>query len=503
MSLAVLKSRALDGMHAPEVTVEVHLANGLPSFTIVGLPEAEVKESKDRVRAALQTAQFDFPARRITVNLAPADLPKESGRYDLPIALGILAASGQIPSNALDQYEVAGELALTGELRPIRGALAMAVSMNRTNGRNQQPTRAFILPYESAAEAALVRDAIIYPARSLLEVCAHLSGRSVLPVYEADNAQISVTYPDFNEVKGQSVPKRALEIAAAGGHSVLMSGPPGTGKSMLASRFPGILPQMTEQEALDSAAIQSLNGAYRPELWRHRPFRSPHHTASGVALVGGGGVPRPGEISLAHHGVLFLDELPEFDRKVLEVLREPLESGQITISRAARQADFPAKFQLLAAMNPCPCGYLGHRNNKCRCTPDQVARYRSKISGPLLDRIDLHIDVPALSDEELTSVPSGEASTSIRQRVEQARQLQISRQGTSNALLGSKEVDQYCTTDDAGMALLKQAISKLNRSARAYHRILKVARSIADLAAEAVIKPAHIAEAVQYRRNEI
>lgn len=503
MSLAVLKSRALDGMHAPEVTVEVHLANGLPSFTIVGLPEAEVKESKDRVRAALQTAQFDFPARRITVNLAPADLPKESGRYDLPIALGILAASGQIPSNALDQYEVAGELALTGELRPIRGALAMAVSMNRTNGGNQQPTRAFILPYESAAEAALVRDAIIYPARSLLEVCAHLSGRSVLPVYEADSAQISATYPDFNEVKGQSVPKRALEIAAAGGHSVLMSGPPGTGKSMLASRFPGILPQMTEQEALDSAAIQSLNGAYRPELWRHRPFRSPHHTASGVALVGGGGVPRPGEISLAHHGVLFLDELPEFDRKVLEVLREPLESGRITISRAARQADFPAKFQLLAAMNPCPCGYLGHRNNKCRCTPDQVARYRSKISGPLLDRIDLHIDVPALSDEELTSVPAGEASTSIRQRVEQARQLQISRQGTSNALLGSKEVDQYCTTDEAGMALLKQAISKLNLSARAYHRILKVARSIADLAAETVIKPTHIAEAVQYRRNEI
>lgn len=503
MSLAVLKSRALDGMHAPEVNVEVHLANGLPSFTIVGLPEAEVKESKDRVRAALQTAQFDFPARRITVNLAPADLPKESGRYDLPIALGILAASGQIPSNALDQYEVAGELALTGELRPIRGALAMAVSMNRTNGKKQQPARAFILPYESAAEAALVRDAVIYPARSLLEVCAHLSGRTSLPVYEVENVSASASYPDFNEVKGQSVPKRALEIAAAGGHSVLMSGPPGTGKSMLASRFPGILPEMTEQEALDSAAIQSLNGVYRTELWRHRPFRSPHHTASGVALVGGGGVPRPGEISLAHHGVLFLDELPEFDRKVLEVLREPLESGQITISRAARQADFPAKFQLLAAMNPCPCGYLGHRNNKCRCTPDQVTRYRSKISGPLLDRIDLHVEVPALSDEELTSVPAGEASTSIRQRVEQARRLQLNRQGTSNALLGSKQVDQYCTTDDAGMALLKQAISKLNLSARAYHRILKVARSIADLAAEAVIKPAHIAEAVQYRRNEI
>jgi len=506
MSLAVLHSRALSGMDAPEVMVEVHLANGLPSFTIVGLPEAEVKESKDRVRAALQTAQFDFPARRITVNLAPADLPKESGRYDLPIALGILAASGQIPKESLDGYEIAGELALTGELRPIRGALAMTVSITSGKGKKDQTggnSRAFILPQSSAAEAALVRDAVILPARSLLEVCAHLAGRTQLVPYKTDEQICYAEYPDFNEVKGQSLPKRALEIAAAGGHSVLMSGPPGTGKSMLASRFPGILPAMTEQEALESAAIQSLNNGFRTELWRRRPFRSPHHTASGVALVGGGSIPRPGEISLAHNGVLFLDELPEFDRKVLEVLREPLESGRITISRAARQADFPASFQLLAAMNPCPCGYLGHFNGKCRCTPDQVSRYRSKISGPLLDRIDLHIEVPALPEDELTARNTSEASAQIRERVERARKIQIERQGKANFLLGTKEIDKYCMTDDAGMTLLKQAISRLNLSARAYHRILKVARSIADLAGESVIKSVHIAEAVQYRRLEI
>ncbi len=494
MSLAVLKSRALTGMDAPEVVVEVHLANGLPSFTIVGLPEAEVKESKDRVRAALQTAQFEFPARRITVNLAPADLPKESGRYDLPIALGILAASGQIPASGLDQYEIAGELALTGELRPIRGALAMTYKASHSG-------RAFILPYESAAEAGLVSEATILPAKSLLEVCAHLSGHTQIPRYTPDQANSVADYPDFSRVKAQSLPKRAMEIAAAGGHSLLMVGPPGTGKSMLASRFPGILPSMTEQEALESAAIQSLNGAYKPALWKRRPFRSPHHTASGVALVGGGGIPRPGEISLAHHGVLFLDELPEFDRKVLEVLREPLESGHITISRAARQADFPASFQLLAAMNPCPCGYLGHHNNKCRCTPDQVSRYRAKISGPLLDRIDLHIEVPALRDEELTTAADGEPSADIRQRVELAREIQLKRQAKANHLLTSKEVDLYCTPDDAGLNLLKMAITKLSLSARAYHRILKVARTIADLAGSEAIQSVHIAEAVQYRRN--
>jgi len=495
MALAVLYSRALSGMDAAQVIVEVHLANGLPSFTIVGLPEAEVKESKDRVRAALQNCQFEFPNRHITVNLAPADLPKESGRFDLPIALGILAASGQIPADRLSEYEFAGELALTGELRAIRGALAMTYHAANCG-------RSFMLPEVNAAEASLVEQASVYAAKSLLQVAAHLTGRELISRYLPDASSAVLNYPDMREVKGQGQSKRALEVAAAGGHSVLMSGPPGTGKSMLAARFPGILPQMTQEEALESAAMQSLGGYFDVAKWKQRPYRAPHHTASAVALVGGGSNPRPGEISIAMHGILFLDELPEFDRNVLEVLREPLESGRITISRAARRADFRAQFQLVAAMNPCPCGYLGHFNGKCRCTPDKIARYRGKISGPLLDRIDIQIEVPAVSQDALQKQAEGEHSNSIQLRVEAARQRALVRQGKPNAMLDVGEIDKLCAPDEKGAALLQQAITRLNLSARAYHRVLKVARTIADLAASENILTVHIAEAVQYRRMD-
>jgi magnesium chelatase family protein len=502
MSLAVLKSRALAGMEAPEVTVEVHLANGLPSFTIVGLPDTEVKESKDRVRAALQNARFEFPARRITVNLAPADLPKESGRFDLPIALGILAASEQMPAGELGNYEFAGELSLSGELRPIRGALAMTFAMHRA-GDASGTQRAFILPRANADEAAMVRDAAIFPADSLLQVCAHFAARdheARLARHAARAQTARPGYPDFSDVKGQSQAKRALEVAAAGGHSVLMVGPPGTGKSMLAARFPGILPPMTDDEALESAAVQSLTSGFSISRWKVRPYRAPHHTASGVALVGGGGTPRPGEISLAHRGVLFLDELPEFDRRVLEVLREPLESGRITISRAARQSDFPARFQLMAAMNPCPCGYLGHSSNKCRCTPDAVARYQGKISGPLLDRIDLQIQVAALPHEDMVRQADGEPTDAIAARVERASATQIARQGKGNHALSVTEIDTHCKPDQAAEQLLRNAMTRLNWSARAYHRVLKVARSIADLGGDAHVGQPHVAEAIQYRR---
>jgi len=496
MPLAVLHSRALSGFDAPPVTVEVHLSTGLPAFNLVGLPDTEVKESRDRVRAALQNGAFEFPRRKITVNLAPADLPKDSGRFDLPIALGILAATEQLPAASLAHFEFAGELALTGELRPIRGALAMTLKAHRDG-------RAFILPKGSAEEAALVKDAVVHPAPDLLAVCAHLTGRTPLPRSAApQHGPQEDGAPDLAEVKGQAAPKRALEVAAAGGHSLLMLGPPGTGKSMLAQRLTGLLPPMSEEESLESAAVHSLTGRFRLEDWGRRPLRAPHHTASAVALVGGGGDPRPGEISLAHHGVLFLDELPEWDRRVLEVLREPLEAGRIHISRAARQATFPARFQFVAAMNPCPCGYLGHPSGRCHCTPDGIARYRGRISGPLLDRIDVQIEVPALPADVLPGprLASGESSATVRERVVQAATRQRARQGKPNAQLQPREIDRFCRLDERGEALLRSALARLSLSARAYHRILKVARTIADIAAAGDIGAPHVAEAIGYRR---
>ncbi len=494
VSLAVVHSRALVGVDAPPVDAEVHLAGGLPSLSIVGLPETAVKESKDRVRAALQNAGFEFPQRRITVNLSPADLPKEGGRYDLPIALGILAASNQLPGAALEGQEFLGELALGGALRPVRGALPAAIGAGDAE-------RTLTLPATNADEAALAAVTPVFAAEHLLAVCSRLRGESEAEPHPrpALGPASGSPMPDLAEVRGQQQAKRALEIAAAGGHNLMFVGPPGTGKSMLAARLPGILPPMSRDEALSAAIVESLGeNGFDPARWGRRPFRAPHHTASGAALVGGGTHPRPGEISLAHRGVLFLDELAEFDRRVLEVLREPLETGRITISRAARQADFPADFQLVAAMNPCPCGQLGDPAAVCQCTPDQIRRYLGRISGPLLDRIDMHLEVPRLPQSALRGPErAGEASADVSARVVAARERALARYGQPNAAVAGAALEAGAC--ERGLDELDRIVERLGLSARAWHRILRVSRTIADLAGAERVESPHIAEAASYR----